>query len=263
MYWIGDEQRFVAAAGGAERAARADQETTDIRSEGELLARVRHDPRAAVRELAAAMDGPARLALENERLRAQVAVQLAALRESRARIVARADATRREIERDVHDGAQQHVLALGLELSVAQAKLGTDDPRRAVTDTCIAETNLVLDELRDLSHGIYPASLEAGGLAHGLRTLAGRSRHPVVIGDVPMRRFDDAIERAAFQIVSDATDRASGALDVRVEADNDELRVLIAGAALPAGVAADRVAAAGGSLTKADDTIVATFPCAS
>ncbi len=262
-YWISDEQRFAAADGGAERAARADQETTEIRSEGERLARVCHDPRAAVRELAAAMDGPARLALENERLRAQVAVQLSALRESRARIVARADAARREIERDVHDGAQQHVLALGLELSVAHARLGTDDPRRAATETCIAETNLVLDELRDLSHGIYPASLEAGGLAHGLRTLAGRSRHPVVIRDVPMRRFDDAIERAAFQIVSDATDRASGALDVRVEADDGEVRVLIAGAALPASVVADRVAAAGGSLTKAGDTITATFPCAS
>ena len=262
-YWVGDEKRFVRTDGAPELPPRGDRETTEIRSGGELLARVDHDPGAAVRELADAIDGSTRLALDNERLGAQVAVQLAALRESRARIVERADATRRDIERDVHDGAQQHVLALGLELNVALAKLDADDPRRGVVERCIAETNIVLDELRDLSHGIYPASLEAGGLAHGLRSLAGRSKRPLQVIGVPPGRFGAAIERAAFQLVADAADRSECGIAVLVELGSDTVAVRITGPGFPGGVVADRVAAAGGTLLWTDDTIVATFPCVS
>lgn len=262
-YWISHEKQFVRADGAPARAPGSDQETTEIRSGGELRARVDHVPGAAVRELAATIDGSTRLALDNERLGAQVAVQLAALRESRARIVEQADTTRRTIERDVHDGAQQHVLALGLELNVALAKLGDNDPRRATLQRCVDETNLVLDELRDLSHGIYPASLEAGGLAHGLRTLAGRSLRPLQLVDVPLGRYDPPIERAAFQLVADAADRADRALDVLVEAENGTMSVRITGTSLLGDVVADRIAAAGGTLLLDGDTIVATFPCAS
>ena len=262
-FWLEEEGRFVAADGTESARPTADQESTDVRVDGILVARVCHDRRGAIRELADTLDGWARLALDNERLGAQVAVQLAALRESRARIVERADATRRAIERDVHDGAQQHVLALGLELAVALAKLGANDPRRAVVERCIAETNTVLDELRDLSHGIFPASLEAGGLAHGLRTLSAQSRRPLHVIDVPAGRYSPTIERAAFHLVADAADRAEGPLDVLVEARADSVNLTIRGTSHTGGVVVDRIAAAGGAVIPTGDTIVATFPCAS
>jgi signal transduction histidine kinase len=262
-FWLEEERRFVAADGTETARPSADQESTEVRVDGILVARVCHDRRAAIRELAEALDGRAHLALDNERLGAQVAVQLAALRESRARIVERADATRRDIERDIHDGAQQHVLALGLELTVALAKLHADDPRRAVVERCIDETNTVLDELRDLSHGIFPSSLEAGGLAHGLRTLSAQSRRPLRVLGAPADRFRPALERAAFHLVADAADRAEGPLDVLIDANGDVVNLTVIGTSPTGGVVADRVAAAGGTVLQEGDTIVATFPCAS
>jgi signal transduction histidine kinase len=127
------------------------------------------------------------------------------LTQSRARIVATADATRRQIERDLHDGAQQRLVSLALELGLAQASVPAQraDLRAAigrVADGMIA----VLDELREISRGIHPAILSEGGLGPAMRTLARRSpvRVDLTVGtDV---RYSPSVEIAAYYLVAEA-----------------------------------------------------------
>jgi signal transduction histidine kinase len=111
--------------------------------------------RPALLEAAAAA---ARLALENERLQAELRAQLAELRASRARIVSAGDEERRRLERDLHDGAQQRLLSLGLALQLARAKLGPEANGAAeLLDEADAELHAALDELRELARG-HPQS---------------------------------------------------------------------------------------------------------
>jgi signal transduction histidine kinase len=229
-----------------------------------LIASVRHDPRVGeVPALAAAIDGPARLAIENERLGARVAFQAAELRASRARIVEHADAERRRIERDVHDGAQQHVLALGFELRAAGAGLAAGDPLKQVIERCTAEAVRALDDLRELSHGIYPAALESGGLAPALRSFSDRSSVPVEVHSVPAGRLPPSVERAAFALVADAEAHAEGPIEIVIEEGDGIVDVRIDGVGgAPGGVVPDRVAAVGGSLTVSEHRISAVIPCA-
>ena len=125
-------------------------------------------------ELERALGPAARLAVENEALRAESLAQLLDLRASRARIVATGDSERRRLERNLHDGAQQHLLALSYELRLAHAgaTANGDEELAALLDTAGEDTAAALDELRELAHGIYPAILAEGGLAPALATLA-------------------------------------------------------------------------------------------
>src|SRR5215207_7284174 len=126
------------------------------------------------------------------------------LRASRARIVAAGDQERRRLERDLHDGAQQRLLALGLALQLARAELpeGTASADELLAD---AEQELqeALHELRELARGIHPAILTDGGLAPALRTLAERAPIPVSVRATD-RRLPPAVETASYFIVSEA-----------------------------------------------------------
>ena len=116
------------------------------------------------------------LAIENERLGAVVMAQLREVQRSRAQIVAAGDAERRRLERDLHDGAQQRLLALTYDLRVA-CKAAEDEHETStlvVLDGAVKEARACHQELRDLAHGIYPAVLAEAGLAAALRTLADR-----------------------------------------------------------------------------------------
>ncbi|MBB5787508.1 GAF domain-containing protein [Jiangella mangrovi] len=128
--------------------------------------------------------------------------QLAA---SRARVIAAADATRRRLERDLHDGAQQRLVALALELRNTQAEVPRDLPALSAAVGRLADdVTEVLDQLRELSRGIHPAILSEGGLGPALRTLARRSPVPV---DLTVRlgsRYRDAVEVAAYYVASEA-----------------------------------------------------------
>jgi signal transduction histidine kinase len=245
---------------------------TDVRSTDRLLARVRHDPSAVdVTSLADALDAPARLALENGRLEAAVAVRRRELTETRRRIVERADSERRSLERDVHDGAQQHVLALGMELRVARRDIeGTetsepgDSSRVAVLDQCLDLTGVALDDLRELSHGLYPAILDLSGLLAALRSLARRSRVPLELDQVVDVRLPTEVERAAFAVVADAVAKGRESVRVSVTSDDSVAVVRIVGAPdQPGDVLADRVAVAGGHFGQWPSTWEAVFPCAS
>jgi signal transduction histidine kinase len=134
----------------------------------------------------------------------------AALDASRARIVATADATRRRIERDLHDGAQQQLLSLALEVRAAQAATPREWSKHRADLSHIAEglTN-VLDQLREIALGIHPAILAEGGLAPALNTLARRSPIPVELDVYADGRLPEPVEVAAYYVVSEALTNAA------------------------------------------------------
>ena len=132
---------------------------------------------------------------------------------SRARIVAAADQTRQRLERDLHDGAQQRLVALALRL------------RADELDELASEAASVLDELREVARGIHPAVLAKGGLAPALKTLARRSVVPVQLDVRVHRRLPEPIEIAAYYLVSEAltnTAKHAHASEIRVEVDNPD-----------------------------------------
>jgi signal transduction histidine kinase len=125
--------------------------------------------------------------------------QAAELRRSRARLVAEADRTRRQIERDLHDGAQQRLVALAIQLQVAQ-KLVTEDPDRAaiLVGRLAREAQEAMDALRDVAHGVYPPELTRDGLRAALTAVALRTGRPTRVEADGLGRFPADIEAAAY-----------------------------------------------------------------
>jgi signal transduction histidine kinase len=152
---------------------------------------------------------------------------------SRARIVATADATRRRIERDLHDGAQQQLVSLALQVRAAQANAPKKLSKHRQDLSQIAEgLTTVLDELREIARGIHPAILAEGGLGPALKTLAHRSPIPVELDVRDEERLPESVEVAAYYVVSEALTNAakhSGATKVEVEVEMHErtLRVTV------------------------------------
>jgi signal transduction histidine kinase len=169
------------------------------------VAALMHDPVLLERRgLVEAAGAAARLALENERLQAELRAQLAELRASRARIVQAGDDERRRLERNLHDGAQQRLLGLGLALQLARSTLGPEANGAAeLLGEAEHELRRALDELRELARGIHPAILTDQGLGPALRSLAERSAIPVTIA-VPDERLEERIEAAAYFLVSES-----------------------------------------------------------
>jgi signal transduction histidine kinase len=202
------------------------------------------------------------VAAENVRLDAELQARLDDLRESRARIVQAGDAARRKLERDLHDGAQQRLVGLALDLRLAREKL-EDDPKAAATmlDEASAELARATDELRELARGIHPAVLSDRGLEAAVESLAKRAPLPVRIDSSLDGRLPEPVESAAYFVVSEALTnvvRHSGAdrAEVGITRDNGRLLVEVrddgAGGADPSGSGlrglADRVAALDGRL---------------
>jgi signal transduction histidine kinase len=204
----------------------------------------------------------------------------AALAASRARIVAAADTTRRRIERDLHDGAQQRLVSLALQLRAAQATIPAQAGELAQQlDGMASGLTGVLEELREIARGIHPAALADGGLPPALKTLARRSAVPVRLEVGVQRRLPESIELAAYYVVSEAlTNTAKHAhatvADVRLTADEGVLRVWVrddgrGGADLAGGTGLvgvkDRVEALGGNISVhsppgAGTTVEIAFP---
>ena len=126
------------------------------------------------------------------------------LQDARSRIIAAADAERRRIERDLHDGAQQRLVALALNLRMAEQRAESGDPTAAeLVRQAGEEANLALKELRDLARGIHPAILTNRGLPAALEDLAARATVPVEVTAAPGERLPDAVEAAAYFVVSE------------------------------------------------------------
>jgi len=129
---------------------------------------------------------------------------------SRARIVATADATRRRIERDLHDGAQQQLVSLSLALRAAQAAAPSElDEHQAELDRVVEGLTNVLEGLREIALGIHPANLAEGGLGPALKTVARRSPIPVELDVRVEERLPEPVEVAAYYVVSEALTNAA------------------------------------------------------
>jgi signal transduction histidine kinase len=182
---------------------------------------------------------------------------------SRARIVSASDDARRRIERNLHDGAQQRLVSLGLRLRTLEATLAPgQDEVRAEIRRVSGEVTGVIDELREISRGIYPASLSRGGLASAVRTLARRSPLPIALDIRTEAPLSEAVQAAGYYVVAEAVTNAvkhahASEVQVTLEDRDDVLRVAVrddgVGGADPVGGSGltglrDRVEALGGRL---------------
>ena len=209
VYWLDRPRRWVDAAGhpavlpGDDDPARA---VTRVEREGRAVGALIHDRSLCEDpELVGSVAAAAGLSIENERLQAQLRARVEELRASRARIVAAGTAERRRLERNLHDGAQQRLVALSLTLRVAQSRLHEDpDGAEAMIAGAQEELTLALAELRELARGIHPAVLSDRGLEPALAALAGRSPVPVEVARTPDERLPPAVEAAAYFVVAEA-----------------------------------------------------------
>ncbi len=157
----------------------------------------------------------------------------AELAASRARIVAAADETRRRIERDLHDGTQQRLVSLGLELRLAQGMVPAELPELETELGAVADQlNGVVEDLREIARGIHPAILSEGGLGPALRTLARRAAIAVELDVAAMARLPEPVEVAAYYVVSEALTNATryaraSVVEVAAEASGGTLRVCV------------------------------------
>jgi signal transduction histidine kinase len=221
-----------------------------------------------------------RLTDTNALLRRQVEAQLDEVRASRARIVEAGDRERLRVERDLHDGAQQRLIALSLELRAARNALGDagDPALRERLDRAAEEASAALAELRDLALGIHPLILTESGLGAAVESLADRTSVDVAV-DIGSGRYPPAVEGAAYFVISEAlanVTKYAGATraTVRARTTADGLKVEIlddgVGGADPRGGSGlrglvDRLAALDGTLTVDSPSgggtrIVATIP---
>ena len=190
--------------------------------------------------------------------------QVTELQDARSRIIAAADAERKRLERDLHDGAQQRLVALALNLRMAEQRAASGDPAAAeLVRQAGEEANLALKELRDLARGIHPAILTNRGLSAALEDLAARATVPTEVTAAPAERLPDAVEAAAYFVVSECLANVgkhaqATSATVSVTADADHLTVVVAddgvgGAELDGGSGVqglmDRVGALSGSLS--------------
>ncbi len=210
LFYLPQSELYVDARGvPVEGVPDAGREAVPVERGGQPLAMVIHDPRGhehptLLREVVAGGG----LAIEIARLRVELRRQLSEVEDSRARIVAAANEERRRIERDLHDGAQQRLVSIGLALRHAQHELSTASPgdARGTLDDAVAEVAVAIEELRELSRGLPPSQLDAG-LAPALHELAARAPLPVQV-TAPAERFDPGVEAAAYFIACEGLTNA-------------------------------------------------------
>jgi signal transduction histidine kinase len=268
--------RFVDAAGRDLEPGVGDapgRRVTPIVRDGSVVAILEH--RADVLEVPATIDEvirAARLGLEHERLQAETRAQLADLTAARKRIVAAATEERQRLERDLHDGAQQHLIAISIGLRLLEGEAsGIDRESVAQIDEASRELGLAIDELREVAHGIYPSVLADEGLAAAIEGLAEGSLVPLSIADVPLDRFDPSVEAAAYAIVAEVLAAASGPVAIRSERSASKVTVDVSAPEIPSELIVelgDRIGAVDGALTvmKGESgriELVAEIPCAS
>ncbi len=284
-YWVPDQDAYLDAAGQPVRVdpAPAGKVSTIIEHEGERIAAIVHSSGLAEeRELVQTAGAAAGLTLRNERLDAELRAKVAELRASRSRIVQAGFEQRRRLERDLHDGAQQRLMALGIDLRMVRERIEHDPQGAAeLLDESLHELNEATAELRELARGIHPAVLTNRGLEAALKGLASRSPVPVELLQTPADRLPPSIESAVYFVVAEALTNAARysraqAVTVGVVRDNGHVGVEVSddgvgGADADQGSGLrglqDRVAALDGRLELTSPqglgTILrATIPCA-
>jgi signal transduction histidine kinase len=283
-FWFPAERSYVDADGTPVKLPELDEHrsSTFVERDGQPIAMLLHDPALEHNaELVRSVCAAASLALENERLQAELRARLVDLQASRSRLVQATDAERRRIERDLHDGTQQRLVSIAMSLGLLESRL-PDDATGAVP--LVRETRealaLALAELRELTHGINPPLLAERGLSAALEELSLRAALPVRLQLSLSRRLPSQVESAAYFLVSEALTNAakhSHGSEVQVLASDDGHRVTVevvddgiggAGTAGGSGLRglADRVEAHGGEFTVSSPpgrgtTLRAVIPC--
>jgi signal transduction histidine kinase len=245
--WVDADGRSLTALG--------DREVREVRDEGALVAAIVHDAALDVSdELVEAGVAMARVVLENE-----------LLRESRARLTAGAERERRRIERDLHDGAQQRLVALRIELELAE-ELVRRDPARGADRLRELEQEVddALEELRTLAHGVYPPLLADRGLPEALRAATARSGLTIELHAHEVARYPPEVESAVYfcllEALQNALKHAEGATRAVIQLDGSaagelrfELRDDGAGGTITPGTGItnmhDRLTAIGGDVS--------------
>jgi signal transduction histidine kinase len=283
-YWWPDAGELVDAAGaplplpppGSGRAV------TYVDRDGDRVAALIHD--SALCEdghVLRAVTAAAGLTLHNQRLTAEVRAQLVEARASRARIVTAITEERRRMERDLHDGVQQHVVAAAIGIRAVEVELGPQlgDGVRGLLRACGEGLDTALSDLRALARGIHPAILSEDGLVPALQSWVDRLAAPVVLAAAEVPRLPPAVEATAYFVVAEAVTNAikhaqADRIRVTVVADEGAVQITVdddgtGGADLGAGSGllglADRVRALDGDLVVRSapgrgTTVSATLP---
>ena len=248
-----------------------DYETVRLRKDGTLVAvsiasaPIKDGSGRVLGNMVAYTDITERKAQEAEvhRLNDELQARVEELAASRARIVTAGDVERRRLERNLHDGAQQRLVAVSFSLKLALAKLDSDPAgARAIVAVAGDELALALEELRELARGLHPAILTERGLRAAVETLGARAPLPVEIAEIPDHRLPEPVEAAAYYLIAEALTNVvkyahASAVRARVTAGDGNVVVEVSddgvGGADPttgSGLRglADRVEALGGSL---------------
>jgi signal transduction histidine kinase len=266
-YPLDGSARLVDVRGGTVELPPQPGQRTTLVQDGRPVGVLAHAPGLLDDEqLVAEVAAAGRLALENERLQAEVRARIEDLRASRARIVAAGDAERRRLERDLHDGAQQRLVALALSLRLLRSRLTSE----TALELAERELGLAVEELRDLAHGLFPALLADEGLEAAVQALSEESTVPLRVGDLPRERLDPSLETAAYTVVAETVRAATGSVDVRASRAHETLVVELRAPdvdGLDVVALEDRLGALDGRLAilrgAVDTTVRAELPCAS
>jgi signal transduction histidine kinase len=205
-YWLPSYQSYVDLLGRPVELNDLDgRVTTLIDQNGERVAALIHDPALEDEpELLDSVRAAAGIALENGRLHAELRARLEELKGSRARIVEAAQNERQLLERNLHDGAQQRLIALSLNLGLLEARMDGDSETKTGLDQARGEIAASLDELREIARGIHPAVVSGHGLAVALEQLAARAPVRVELRVEMDGRLPEPLELAAYYVVAES-----------------------------------------------------------
>jgi signal transduction histidine kinase len=191
-------------------------------------------------DLIDAVIAAAGIALENGQLHAELKARLDELTESRARVIEAGQAERKRLERNLHDGTQQRLVALSMELTTLERRLDQGAEARARIRHARDEIAASLDELRDVARGLYPSVLSLRGLPMALKSLAATSKVPVHLDVDVAARLDESVEVTAYYVVSESLANVGK----HAQASAVSVRVVRAGSALDVTVADDGIGGA-------------------
>jgi signal transduction histidine kinase len=206
-YWLPEFESWADPAGRPVELPKPDsgRATTLIDSDGAHVSALVYDASLHQEpELLDAVSAAAAIALENGRLHSELNARLDELRGSRVRVIEAEQKERQRLERNLHDGAQQRLIALSLELGLLEERFGSDPDARAGLNQVRKEVALSLEELRDVARGIHPAVVSGHGLAVALESLAAHAPLPVRLTVAPEGRLPGQVEVAAYYVVSES-----------------------------------------------------------
>jgi len=234
-YWLPEREIFVDDDGHEVQISAATETGrvwTPVEHDGKLIAAIIHRPDLANTDIVQTAGTAAVLQLENERLRADLRARLDELRDSRARIVEVSDAERRRLERNLHDGAQQQLVALALQLRLARNK-ATNKESAELIDGALEQLDRALSELRELARGIHPAILSDRGLEAAVKALAERQPLPTEIEYSVEHKLEPTVEATAYFMIAEglaniAKYAEAKQADVRVSEQEGALEVEVA-----------------------------------